>query len=145
MLNLMFKSNKDDLYFCDGCDCVCMTTGHSPVEWTTHWTLNTHSPLAPSTHSHKASAAHKDNLTRTEWLIEHIMTHIHGLVHTYMFIHTQMLSSLADSQRVAKKGMLRWESGGICHSDTQKTYTKKILEWNTKWMAYEYKIEYIYN
>lgn len=77
-----------------------------------------HSPLFSPTHPYSASTAQETRKCMPH--CSHCDTHTHSYVGKHTLVcsctHREMLSSLRDSQRAAKKDRLLWEPGGICHS-----------------------------
>lgn len=76
-----------------------------------------HSPLFSPTHPYSASTAQETRKCMPH--CSHCDTHTHSYVGKHTLVcsctHWEMLSSLRDSQRAAKKDRLLWEPG-ICHS-----------------------------
>lgn len=76
-----------------------------------------HSPLFSPTHPYSASTAQETGKCMPH--CSHCDTHTHSYVGKHTLVcsctHREMLSSLRDSHRAAKKDRLLWEPG-ICHS-----------------------------
>lgn len=98
----------------------------------TPWTCT---PLSSRLHTHTVQAQHKK--PGSACLIAHIATLTHSYVGKHTLVcsctHREMLSSLRDSQRAAKKDRLLWEPGGICHSELNRHiyYVQEIKEQKT--------------